>query len=114
MRPFLITLLLLLIPFVAPAWAHPGWHVNPHIPELVLYAALGFGVLAWLTMLVYLAVLHVRKKRAMDRLIRARLELAEAKWSREYWTGQRDYWACQRDRAAAELRRLFDTRDYRP
>jgi len=76
---------------------HPGFHLNPHVPTIVLLAALGFAILAWGSMVTYLLVLKVRARRAKDRLIRARLNLADAIAERTYWQAKRDYWVAVRD-----------------
>lgn len=96
----------LLAPLPAIADAHPGFHVNPHFPNVVLYAALGLAATAWLAMAITLALLRRKRKQAEDRLIRARLNLAQAHDDLSYW----------RARLAARklLAKLYDPSDYRP
>ena len=94
-------ILIALFVLVTPVWAeaHPGTHVNPHIPNVVLFAAIGFLVLAWATMAAYLVGYRIRARRAQDELIRSRLNLARARVRlahaqrlRAYWTAQLETW----------------------
>jgi hypothetical protein len=90
-----IALILLLL--VVPAWAnaHPGIHVNPHPSNgllIAVIAAISLGALAWVGMLITLAVLRHKRTQAEDRLIRARLNLAQAQDTLAYWRSQRAYW----------------------
>lgn len=102
MRILFALLLVLLVPFTA--FAHPG-HVGPSTiapsfnPETavsamptVLLIAVSLGVVAWLCMLATLVYLRFQKKRATDRLMRARLYLGRAIEERNFWLARRDYW----------------------
>jgi hypothetical protein len=61
-----------LILLAAPAWAeaHPGLHWNPHVPSLVLYAALGFLIVAWISMAVFLLIQRTRRRRLISKRLR--------------------------------------------
>ena len=49
---------------------HPGFHLNPHVPTIVLLAALGFACLAAATMGVYLLVQRLQRRRANGKRLR--------------------------------------------